>query len=296
MQTMQAASVAALSVALALGTSVATVAYYQQQDELAPDAISDQAEPVATLTAQVAALQKECADLRRQAQERSQGNPRRELAGLGDAQIEAAILAWLDKHGQTLPTEASAKKELPKIDTRQAFLTVSDLNVSYDERLKIWDQVRKAGKLNDLIAQMREHAKQSPNDADAQAALGHALVQKINSPDVGGLERAVIGGQIDEAYGKALELDPEHWEARYSRAIGQTFWPAFTGKQAEAIRNFETLIEQQERRSQKPEYASTYILLGNVYAQQGKMDKAKEVWQRGQKQFPTNKDLQGKLK
>ncbi|MHC4515721.1 MAG: hypothetical protein ACYS5W_18750, partial [Planctomycetota bacterium] len=238
---MQAASVAALSVALALGTSVATIAFYQQQNDLTPTASSDQADPVDALTAQVAALQKECADLRRQLQERSQGNPRRELAGLGDAQIEAAILAWLEKHGQTLPTEATAKKKkkVPTIDTRQAFLTVSDLNVSYDERLKVWDRVRKAGKLDDLIAQIREHAKKSPNDADAQAALGHALVQKINSPDVGGLERAVLGGQIDEAYGEALELNPEHWEARYSRAIGQTFWPAFTGKQAEAIQNFE---------------------------------------------------------
>ena len=102
--------------------------------------------------------------------------------------------------------------------------------------------------------------------------------------------------RAEKQWGDVLEQEPEHWEARYSRAIGQTFWPAFMGKQAEAIKNFETLIEQQERRTAQPGYASTYLLLGNVYSQQGKTEKAKEVWKRGLKQFPNNGDLKSKLK
>ena len=70
-----------------------------------------------------------------------------------------------------------------------------------------------------------------------------------------------------------------------------THWPAFTGGQRLAIDNFNTLIEQQERGMPKPGYASTYVLLGNVYSQQGKNDKAKEVWERGAKLFPNDKDL-----
>jgi len=289
---MQAASVAALTIALAVGTTVATITFYPRQAEPG----SDPTAVITELTEEVDALRRECADLRQQLKSRPMQDSPRELAGVGEQQIEAAILGWLEKHGHALATEASTKKALPKIDEKQAFLTLADLNVSYDERLKIWDRVRKAGKLDDLVALLREHAKKSPNDADAQAALGHALVQKINSPDVGGMERAVIGNQIDKAFGKALDLNPEHWEARYSRAIGQTFWPAFMGKQAEAIKNFETLIEQQERRTAQPGYASTYLLLGNVYSQQGKTEKAKEVWKRGLKQFPNNGDLKSKLK
>ncbi len=294
---MQAAFVAALTIALALGTTIATTTFYLKQ----VDPGSEAADSAAEMAEQIDALHKECADLRRQLEaSEQQAQPmqdsQRVLAGLGDEQIKAAVLRWLEKHGQTLPIEAAAKKEPPKINERAAFLALSDLSMSYNERLKVWAQVQKAGKLDDLLARLKEHAEQSPNDADAQAALGNALVQKINAPNVGGMERAVLGKQIDDAYAKALDLDPEHWEARYSRAIGQTFWPAFMGKQADAIQNFETLIEQQERRSAKPGYSSTYVLLGNVYAQQGKMDKAKEVWQRGLKQFPNDGELQKKLK
>ena len=288
---MQAASVAALSVALALGTAVATTIYLQQIDPGSEETVS-----AAALAEEIEALRKECADLRRQLQARPLQDSPRELAGLGDQQIEAAVRSWLEKHGHTLPIEASAKKAPAEIDEKQAFLALTDLSMSYEDRLKVWAQVQKAGKLDDLLARLKGHAKQSPTDANAQVALGNALVQKINSPGVGGLEQAVLGAQIDDAYGKALAIDPEHWEARYSRAIGQTFWPAFTGKGAEAIQNFETLIDQQERRNPKPEYASTYVLLGNVYAQQGKTDKAREVWKRGLRQFPDDRDLQSKLK
>jgi len=294
---MQAASVAALTIVLALGTSIATASFCLQQAQPEPaDPGTEPAAAIAGLKDQIAALRKECAELRQQLESRPLGESKRELAGPGEAQIEAAVRSWLEQHGTALLAEASAQKPAVQIDKGQAFRTLADLGVPYEERLKVWRDVRKAGKLDDLITMLREHAEKSPNDANAHAALGHALVQKINSPNVGGLERAVLGRQIDDAFGKALEIDPEHWEARYSRAIGQTFWPAFMGKQAEAIQNFETLIQQQERRSPKPEYACTYVLLGNVYAQQGKMEKAREVWQRGLNQFPSDEDLKGKVK
>jgi tetratricopeptide (TPR) repeat protein len=289
---MQAAHVAALSIALALGTSVATATFLNQSDS----GSASGAAAMAALNDEIETLRRECAELRRQLESRPLRESKRELASLGEQQIEAAIRAWLEKHGQGLLADATATKQPKNIDEKQAFLTLVDLDVPYDQRAKVWAQVQKAGKLDALLKRLRDHAKNAPNDADAQTALGHALVQKINSPGIGGMEQAVLGAQIDKAYGKALEIDPEHWEARYSRAIGLTFWPAFLGKQAEAIQNFETLIDQQERRTPERKFASTYILLGNVYAQQGKMDKAKEVWQRGLKQFPNDKDLQGKLK
>lgn len=285
---MQAAAVAALSLVVALGTSIATATLLPPGD---PGGQPD----VAVLRDEIKTLQRECAELRRELQSQPRES-KRELATLGEQQVEAAIRAWVEKHGHTLLADAAAKKTTITIDEKQAFLTVTDLSVDYDEREKIWAQVQKAGKLDDLVARLREHAKNSPGDADAQTALGHALVQKINSPGVSGQDQDVLGKQIDQCYAKALEIDPEHWEARLSRAIGLTYWPAFLGKQAEAIKNFEILIEQQERRTPQPGYATTYVLLGNVYAQQGKMDKAKEIWQQGLKQFPNDKNLRDKVK
>ena len=75
-----------------------------------------------------------------------------------------------------------------------------------------------------------------------------------------------------------------------------TYWPAWAGGQAEAIKNFKLLIEQQELRNPKPVYAATYLLLGNVYAQQGKSTKAEEIWKHGHKLFPDDPSLAAKLR
>jgi tetratricopeptide (TPR) repeat protein len=63
------------------------------------------------------------------------------------------------------------------------------------------------------------------------------------------------------------------------------------GKQAEAINNFETLVAQQESLPSKPEFAQTYLWLGNLYLQQGKNDQAKEAYAKGLAKFPGDEDL-----
>jgi tetratricopeptide (TPR) repeat protein len=63
------------------------------------------------------------------------------------------------------------------------------------------------------------------------------------------------------------------------------------GKQAEAIQNFETLVAQQENGPLKPEYAQTYLWLGNLYMQQGKGDQAKAAYEKGLAKFPGDEEL-----
>ena len=101
---------------------------------------------------QIENLRKECEDLRRQLQARPQQDSQRQLTGIGDQQIEAAVRRWMEEHAETLPLEAAAQKAPPKINEQQAFQALSDLSMSYDERLKVWAQVTKAGKLDALVA------------------------------------------------------------------------------------------------------------------------------------------------
>ena len=294
---MQTAQIAALTVVLALGTSVATYTLLGTLAE--PPAPPDpNAGEAAQLREDVGKLRQECADLRRQLAARPAA-ANREMTGLGDARIEEAVMRWLDQNRDKLGLKdmAAAKAaKAAKVDMVQAYQMLVDMNGSWDARNEMWQKVVKAGQLDEMVKRLRGHVKSSPNSADAHVALGNGLVQKIWSGNITGLEQATIGMQIDRSYATALELDPEHWEARYSRAIGMTHWPAYMGGQAQAIKNFETLIEQQERRTAKPEYASTYMLLGNVYAQQGKNDKAKAAWRQGLKLFPDDKELKERLK
>ena len=68
------------------------------------------------------------------------------------------------------------------------------------------------------------------------------------------------------------------------------------GKQAEAIQHLETLRKQQEvRSSQDKKYAQTYMMLGNLYSQQGKKEKATEAWTKGATLFPNNAGLREKV-
>ena len=57
-----------------------------------------------------------------------------------------------------------------------------------------------------------------------------------------------------------------------------------------------TLRGQQETRStQESRFAQTYLVLGNLYSQQGKKDKALEAWRKGASLFPNSTELRSKL-
>ncbi len=102
--------------------------------------------------------------------------------------------------------------------------------------------------------------------------------------------------KADEAFDAALARDDHHWDARFSKAVSPSFWPPLFGKQAEAIEHFETLMGQQEALPQQgPKHAQTYLLLGNLYQQQGNNDKALATWNDGTQLFPDNHELAARV-
>jgi tetratricopeptide (TPR) repeat protein len=72
-------------------------------------------------------------------------------------------------------------------------------------------------------------------------------------------------------------------------------WPAFLGRQPEAIKTFEKLIEQQERGPTNPKYTATYFQLGNTYRAAGNLDKARKVFARGLELYPEDKNLKEQI-
>jgi len=145
------------------------------------------------------------------------------------------------------------------------------------------------------VAQIEEIAAENPESAQAQSDLGSAYIQKIfdSSND---LQKGLFSMKADKQYDKALELDPQHWEARFSKAVNWSFNPPIMGLQPKAIEQFEILRGQQEQQEPQPHFAETYFYLGNLYTNTGKPAQAAQVWSRGAELFPDNAKLQAKAK
>lgn len=158
---------------------------------------------------------------------------------------------------------------------------------------QLWQRLREEKRIDAVLAEIERQAASAPNNPDLAAELGKAYIQKLFDAGVGPLA-GVWGEKADQAFDRALELDPEHQGARFEKAIALSNWPAFLGKQGEAARQFELLREQQERSAPQPGHARTYFFLGNLYEQMGEREKASEVWARGLELFPDDAQLGAK--
>jgi tetratricopeptide (TPR) repeat protein len=156
-----------------------------------------------------------------------------------------------------------------------------------------WREAAKLGLIDDVLAAFERRAEENPGDARAHADLGVAYLQKLNG--VSEMEKGTWAMRADRAFDAALAIDPANWEARFTKALALSYWPAITGKQPESIRQFETLIAEQESAAARPEHAKSYLYLGNLYLGQGKEEKAREVWRRGASLFPADRELASRL-
>jgi hypothetical protein len=174
------------------------------------------------------------------------------------------------------------------------WLVLSDPSASLDARQKAWASLRERGLLDQAIALMEARAAAAPDDPTAQFDVGVGYIEKIQ--EVGaGMEAGRWATKADKAFDRALALDEEHLDARLYKAMSLSFWPPIFGKRAEAIAQFETLIEKQATHPAQDHFASSYVLLGNLHMESGDVDKALEVWKAGAAAFPGDAELATKI-
>lgn len=158
----------------------------------------------------------------------------------------------------------------------------------------LFQKARDLGVLDGALAEMEKFVASHQDDADAMVDLGAAYVVKLMTvPD--GMERGAWSMKALAQCENALKIQPEHWEAQYMKGMNLSQWPAFLGRQPDAIRTFEKLIEQQERSPSDPRYAQTYYQLGNTYRAGGNPEKARKVFQRGLELFPEDRQLKEQI-
>jgi tetratricopeptide (TPR) repeat protein len=188
---------------------------------------------------------------------------------------------------------ADVKPDGPAAElSRMVDALLSD-KTSFSDRQAMWKKMKAAGTLDQAIAELKQRAAGSPDDPAIPTAIGEALMNKfpITDPD----ESAMTGLQMDQSFNKALKLDPANWEAQFFKATEMAYWPAEMNKAPEVVQRFSALIDQQETMPAQPQFAQTYVLLGNEYQKIGQPETAAATWQIGLTKFPNDPTLQKKI-
>jgi tetratricopeptide (TPR) repeat protein len=190
------------------------------------------------------------------------------------------------------PATAAKPTFSPAIN--QALQTLLTPQGDYAQKQAAWKQLAESGKLDQAIKELEHQTGEDPSDAVSLAVLGQAYLNKCGaSKDV--REQGILGMKADMSFEAALKLDPKNWEARLIKAAAMSYWPPELNKSQEVMENLVTLVEQQEAQAARPEYAYTYVLLGDQYLKAGYPDMARDMWQRGARLYPNDGALSKKL-
>jgi tetratricopeptide (TPR) repeat protein len=202
--------------------------------------------------------------------------------------VDAAVARWMLENAPGLAGDVDTARAARLAEETAAIELAVDRILSDDfegSAQDFWMELRETGRLDGVIAQLEELVEAAPHDPEMHVDLAGAYVQKLF--DVGpGPMQVVFAEKAEDTFGRALELDSEHWGARFGRAMTLSNTPAFLGRAPAAIHDFEVLIEQQERRPTEPRFAQTYFFLGNMYEDAGETEKAVSTWRRGAELFP----------
>lgn len=213
-------------------------------------------------------------------------------SGLASAAKENAVASSPSFTTHEQRTAASAASAVSLIS--RAIDTVLASDSTHAQKQRAWRQLIEAGRLDDAIAALEQKRAAEPLVADYAASLGDAYIKKCSViHDV--RDQGLLAMSADKLFDTALNLDPSNWEARFTKAVAMSFWPASMNKGDEVIGHFQTLIQQQEVRPVQPEFADTYLWLGDQYQKMGQGENAIAIWTRGASLFPTHEALQNRL-
>jgi tetratricopeptide (TPR) repeat protein len=186
----------------------------------------------------------------------------------------------------------------PQADARLAFKLAMDTLISpsstHEQRQAAWKQLKDSGQLDQAIAQLQQLMAANPQSAQFPGDLGEAYLLKCSQTD-DIRQRAILAMNADELFDTALNLDPNDWEARYTKTVAMSHWPDSLGKGPDVISSFLTLIQQQQPLPPESQFALPYLKLGDVYQKAGDAASALNAWQQGAALYPGNEDLQSRL-
>jgi len=152
--------------------------------------------------------------------------------------------------------------------------------------------------LQAVISELQQRALANPKDAEIPTTLGEAqlnLVRQLHESGADEDQVGILAMQADQSFNTALKIDPKNWEAQFVKASTMFYWPANEARDNQAAQMLGALIDQQETMPTQPEFALSYLALGNQYQKMGKTAEAIATWQLGVQKFPSDPQLRQKL-
>jgi tetratricopeptide (TPR) repeat protein len=222
--------------------------------------------------------------------ERALGDLERRLARLEDAGRNGE--AENEEQTEIELSRPAARAETDPRSGRGAAADVLGRPLTHDRADAFFQRLAATpGEIEDSISRLLDAIRDDPRNADLYCALATAYGAKAAFDTPPGPRQGLVWAKAGRAYGEAIRLDPEHWQARYGKAFGESMAPEFLGLRPRAIRQFEELMEIQERRASAAEHVLVYLRLGTLYKDAGNLEKARETWERGRVRFPDDERL-----
>jgi cytochrome c-type biogenesis protein CcmH/NrfG len=186
----------------------------------------------------------------------------------------------------------------PEEPTNSIHKIVDGLLTARSEKHALFQQLNKE-QLEAVIADLQKRAVANPTDAEIPTTLGEAqlnLVKQLHESGGDEDQVGILAMQADQSFKAALKIDPKNWEAQYVKASTVLYWPANEARDNQAAQMLANLIDQQEAMpTTHPEFAMTYLALGNQYQKMGKTAEAIATWHLGAQKFPSDPALRQKL-
>jgi tetratricopeptide (TPR) repeat protein len=176
----------------------------------------------------------------------------------------------------------------------QSIGTLISPQTKFQEKEAVWKQLQDTGELDRALADLKQRSVDDPNDPVVLTALGELGIFKLRTTQDFN-EQAILAMQADQSFNAALKLDPANWEAQYFKAASMYYWPASLNKDQEVVQRLTSLATQQETMSPEPQFARTYVVLGDEYQKLGQLNEAQQTWRLGAQKFPQDPALQKRL-
>ncbi len=209
------------------------------------------------------------------------------------------IPAGADQSAEIPAATLAANAANPDDSTNSIQILVDALLSAKKRKSAMLDQLTKSGQLDQAIAALRQRAVDNPGDPGIPTTLGEALLHKLRDLHDSGRgdvnDLGILAMQADQSFNSALKLDPANYEALLVKSISQTFWPADPVRDGQVVQTLSGLIDRQETLAPQPDFAQTYLYLGNEYQKIGQPDKAMATWQLGLQKFPGDQSLLKKI-
>lgn len=144
---------------------------------------------------------------------------------------------------------------------------------------------------DDFITKMQTWVKDEPNNKYARLAFAQALTTRFQDLEGKFMKQGELAGQVKSETDKALETDPDYYDAVHFLAILKVNYPAFTPEFKEANGDLDKALELQKTLTWEDHFADIYTAYAQWHRKQGQLDAASTKVQAGLDHAPRNQGL-----